>query len=283
MEARARAFQREVDRDAFAAWLVSDSVVSRAADYRDAIEWWKALHAEEPARTAFAYLPARAVVHATLYPVLKPQPNSYVFEIETDPAIFLYVDPDEPRSKIANTLAHELHHIGTAGVPGCEPAGIDSLPAGARTAMVWLTGFAEGLAALAAAPHLHFDGAWAGKPWAPIAIVSAERCRSGGLAAAQRFRITATALLVRCSIRVRKPSSATRLRSWIGLSTGQPPHATWDQGLARPESAHAACPRTAGSSSSRASRSTATASSGASSTDASQFPMAAATFRLSPA
>jgi hypothetical protein len=51
---------------------------------------------------------------------------------------------------------------------------------------------------------------------------------------------------------------------------------------ARP-SAHAACSRTSGSSSSRASRSTAASSGGSSCMSTSQLPMATATFRLKPA
>lgn len=157
LEARARSFDREVDRDAFRAWLVSDSVVAKADVYAEAIEWWKALDATEPAAKAMAYLPAGASIRATLYPVIKPTPNSFVFEIREDPAIFVYVDPGERASKIANTLAHELHHVGTAGIPDCEPAGADSLPESVRTAIDWLGGFAEGLAVLAAAggPDVH--------------------------------------------------------------------------------------------------------------------------------
>lgn len=157
LEARARSFDREIDRDAFRAWLVSDSVVARADAYAEAIAWWKALDAAEPGAKARAYLPAGASIRARLYPAIKPTPNSFVFEIREDPAIFVYVDPEERASKIANTLAHELHHVGTAGIPDCEPAGADSLPETVRTAIDWLGGFAEGLAVLAAAggPDVH--------------------------------------------------------------------------------------------------------------------------------
>lgn len=157
LEARARSFDREVDRDAFRAWLVSDSVVAKADAYAQAIAWWKALDAAEPAAKAMAYLPAGASIRARLYPVIKPTPNSFVFEIREDPAIFVHVDPDERASRIANTLAHELHHVGTAGIPDCEPVGVDSLPETTRTAIDWLGGFAEGLAVLAAAggPDVH--------------------------------------------------------------------------------------------------------------------------------
>ncbi len=157
LEARARSLDREVDRDAFRAWLVSDSVVSKADAYAEALAWWKALDAAEPAAKAMAYLPAGASIRARLYPVIKPTPNSFVFELREDPAIFVHVDPDERGSRIANTLAHELHHVGTAGIPDCEPAGADSLPETARTAIDWLGGFSEGLAVLAAAggPDVH--------------------------------------------------------------------------------------------------------------------------------
>jgi hypothetical protein len=42
----------------------------------------------------------------------KPQIHSFVYDVRGDPAIFLYLDPEQPPAQFENTVAHELHHIG---------------------------------------------------------------------------------------------------------------------------------------------------------------------------
>lgn len=165
LEMRQVSFDRPVDRDAFRAWLVSDSVVGRVETYREAIEWWKALDAVEPARRAGAYLPEDSTIEATIYPMIKPTPNSFVFELDTDPAIFMYVNPERSRSELLNTLAHELHHVGSASCG--EPENAGSLGDGARTALEWLGGFGEGMAVLAAAggPGVHPHAQGSDEAW----------------------------------------------------------------------------------------------------------------------
>ena len=126
------------------------------------MESWSNLALDEVGRMALAYLPEGAVLHGSIYPVIKGPTNSFVFEIDTDPAIFLYVDPEVGAERFANTLTHELHHIGSNSA--CtEPAGYEQLDPEARNAVDWLSGFGEGLAMLAAAgspeedPQAHSD------------------------------------------------------------------------------------------------------------------------------
>jgi len=111
-----------------------------------------------------ARAPAHARIRASVYPVIKPRTNSFVFEPQTNPAIFLYLDPAVTAPKFANTLAHELHHLGYANA--CPDAPPDStVPPGVRDARDWMGGFAEGRAMLAAAggpdvhPHATSDSA----------------------------------------------------------------------------------------------------------------------------
>jgi hypothetical protein len=82
--------------------------------------------------------------------------NSFVFEVSTDPAIFLYLDPEVTAPKFANTVAHELHHIGYSSVKPAK-SGLENLSPGARTAVEWMGAFGEGFAMLAAAgsPDVH--------------------------------------------------------------------------------------------------------------------------------
>jgi hypothetical protein len=70
--------------------------------------------------------------------VIKPATNSFVFDLDRDPAIFIYLEP-QPREVFEATIAHELHHVGYAA--NCPPPGDDR----------WIGAFGEGIATLAAA------------------------------------------------------------------------------------------------------------------------------------
>ena len=131
-------------------------------DLRKTVEDWSDLPLYEVGKVALAYLPEGAMLRGSIYPVVKKPTNSFVFEIDTDPAIFLYIDPEVGAEKFANTLAHELHHIGGSSACG-EPEGYEQLDPDVRNAIDWLSGFGEGLAMLAAAggpdadPQAHSD------------------------------------------------------------------------------------------------------------------------------
>lgn len=118
------------------------------------------------AERAIAYLPPAARIRATVYPVIKRTTNSFVFELDSDPAIFVYIDPERTADELENVLAHELHHVGSAACP--DPPGIDSLPAPAQRAVGWLSGLGEGLAMLAAAggPDVHPHASSGARAWA---------------------------------------------------------------------------------------------------------------------
>jgi hypothetical protein len=82
-----------------------------------------------------------------VYPLIKPKTNSFVFRTSHGMAIFLYLDPAVTGPKFENTVVHELHHIGYAAA--CPAASDATTPA--ATARLYLGGFGEGLAVLAAA------------------------------------------------------------------------------------------------------------------------------------
>ena len=94
--------------------------------------------------------------------MIKPKPNSFVYDLQGRPAIMLYLDTDVSAPAFANLVAHELHHIGLSAACSSIP---DSLfadtSATAEAARSWLTAFGEGLAMLAAAGgpanHPHRD------------------------------------------------------------------------------------------------------------------------------
>ena len=155
LKARETAMGRGFDDSDFRAFLLSDTLLRRAPALGRALRDWKAARLDQPGRKALAYLPAGTPIRARVYLLIKPKPNSFVFETATDPAIMLYLDPTRTRAQMENTVAHELHHIGYAAASCSGPdAPADSA---ISTARQWLSAFGEGVAMLAAAggPDVH--------------------------------------------------------------------------------------------------------------------------------
>lgn len=154
LQERELAMGREFADESFRAFLLGADTIRTSSRLAETVAEWRAADLDTVAAVALAYLPEGTKLRATLYPVIKPKTNSFVFQVETDPAIFMFVDPEIPRAKLENTLAHELHHIGYAAA--C-PDPDETLPESAGTSLVWAGAFGEGLAMLAAAggPEIH--------------------------------------------------------------------------------------------------------------------------------
>jgi hypothetical protein len=150
---RETAMKRPFTREDFEAFVRSPELAARADALARTLESWRHADVSAAAGRALAYLPPEATIRATIYPVIKPKPNSFVFDVDIDPAIFLALDPAVSPGKFANTLAHELHHIGygTACPGPKEDAAIDRLSERTRLGTKWLGAFGEGFAMLAAA------------------------------------------------------------------------------------------------------------------------------------
>src|SRR5215472_14482890 len=103
LKKREASMKRAFDDSDFKTFIMSDKTAERAPARADVTR---------SANLALAYLPQDAHINAKIYPVIKPKRNSFVFEVQTDPAIFLYLDPAVTQEQFENTLAHELHHIG---------------------------------------------------------------------------------------------------------------------------------------------------------------------------
>lgn len=156
---RELAMQRPFEDEEFRKFVLSDELAQRAAALEETLARWKRADLTRSGELALAYLPASARIRAKVYPVIKPRDNSFVFDVKTDPAIFLFLDPSVNEKKFENTLAHELHHIGYGGsCPTPETtAAIAKLSANAQKVLRWIGGFGEGFAMLAAAggPSIH--------------------------------------------------------------------------------------------------------------------------------
>lgn len=157
LEKRELSMGRAFPREEFRQFVHSDELAARREVLAATLAAWRRVDLAAVAARIVPYLPAEARIRATVYPVIKPKSNSFVFETETDPAIFLYLDPGQSAESFANTVAHELHHVGLASLSAAYRERIAVLPANARQAAKWLGAFGEGLAVLAAAgsPDVH--------------------------------------------------------------------------------------------------------------------------------
>lgn len=143
--------KRRFTDDDFKRFVLSPELKARAPELRRTLGAWKGADLEAAAVRILPYLPDDARIKVKVYPVIKPKPNSFVSGLETDPAIFLYIDPSISKPSFENTVAHEMHHIGFSSIRAGLMKQYDGLPPGARTAAECLNAFGEGFAMLAAA------------------------------------------------------------------------------------------------------------------------------------
>jgi len=143
--------------DDFKKFVLSLELFAKRDALRQTLDEWQKADLQASARRVLSYLPEQATIRAKVYPVIKPGKNSFVFETQTDPAIFLYLDPAESAAKFENTVAHELHHIGFSSVEFMTEQRQKDLPPNVKPAVDWMGAFGEGFAMLAAAggPDVH--------------------------------------------------------------------------------------------------------------------------------
>lgn len=138
LKAREVSMQRKFEDATFREFVMSDALLAKREELAATVQSWLTADISHSRDLALAYLPKGSKLRAKVYPVIKPATNSFVFELDTDPAIFMYVEP-QPREVFESTIAHELHHVGYAA--NC-PKSDD---------VQWFSAFGEGLATLAAA------------------------------------------------------------------------------------------------------------------------------------
>jgi putative zinc-dependent peptidase DUF5700 len=151
LKKREAVMHRDFTDEDFKAFVLSDGLAKQAPSLQRTLDAWKKSDLLLVANRILPYLPPDANVKARVYPVIKPKTNSFVFETDTDPAIFLYLDPEESQSEFENIVAHESHHIGFSDANKQYEDRIKSLPENARKAAGFMGEFGEGLAVLAAA------------------------------------------------------------------------------------------------------------------------------------
>ncbi len=155
LDARQNHYGDSETRDRMRHHLLSEEPLQRIAELRQAIADWERVDLEKTAERALAYLPEGQAIRAKIYPVIKKKSNSFVFEVSTDPAIFMFVDGKKSTERIEDILAHEFHHVGLVGCQ--QPLNYDNLPQPVQKTLDWMGTFGEGQAMLASAggPEVH--------------------------------------------------------------------------------------------------------------------------------
>ncbi len=159
LKEREASMGRAFTDSSFAQFLTSDSVAARLPAIARVVPELERIDVTSAARMALAYLPVGTPIRARLYLEIKPHTNSFVFTgRDSVPSIFIYVKTDETAAQLNNTLAHELHHIGTnAACRNAPSADSTHTTPAERMLLEYLTAFGEGRAMLAAAggPDVH--------------------------------------------------------------------------------------------------------------------------------
>jgi hypothetical protein len=159
LKKREAEIKRSFEDAEFHDFVLSSELLAKTDTLAETLARWKKADMKAAATRALAYLPAGTAIRVKVYPVIKPKTNSFVFELQTDPAIFLYLNPEVTEAQFENTVAHELHHIGLASacLSAYETDQFKKKPAEVRTVLEWIGAFGEGMAMLAAAggPDIH--------------------------------------------------------------------------------------------------------------------------------
>lgn len=151
LKTREAAMHRDFSDDDFRKFVLSSEMLSQYDDLSRTLEVWKKADLRAAGVRVLQYLPAQAVIRVKVFPEIKPKHNSFVFDVATDPAIFLYLDPKVSQREFDNTVSHEMHHIGLSSTDKLYEKKIEALPEGPRKAARWIGAFGEGMAVLAAA------------------------------------------------------------------------------------------------------------------------------------
>jgi Putative zinc dependent peptidase (DUF5700) len=151
LKKREAAMQRAFTDEDFRKFLLSDELLNQRSALARTIDDWKRADLRAAAKRVLQYLPDESVIHTKVFPLIKPLHNSFVFDVDKNSAVFLYVDPAVSVASFENTVAHEMHHIGLSSVDKGYEEKIASLAPAATRVARWMGAFGEGEAMLAAA------------------------------------------------------------------------------------------------------------------------------------
>lgn len=145
--------KRAFTEETFKTFMLSDRALTSLAAWKATLAKWQGMDLAAQGQRALDYLPKGCKLTASVYFLIKPAKNTFVWEVSTNPAIMAYLDPEMSFTDLEMTIAHEFHHIGYGSkCPSPEyNKWFESLSPRHQTALTWLRALGEGFAVLAAA------------------------------------------------------------------------------------------------------------------------------------
>jgi len=163
LKAREAAMQRGFTDEDFRKFLQAPETLARTAEWAQTLAAMERSDMTGIGRRILAWLPPGAVIHARVFPVIKPKTNSFVWRnAQGEPAIFVHLEK-QTQAQFETTVAHECHHIGLFGLDAQQQKVFAGMPENIKQAAQWMGAFGEGEAVLAAAgsteqrPHWEDD------------------------------------------------------------------------------------------------------------------------------
>jgi Putative zinc dependent peptidase (DUF5700) len=155
LKQRETSMHRDFTEDDFKKFLASPEAIAKTAEWETALIRLQQADMTALGERDLAWLPDGAVIHARVFPEIKPRNNSFVWQnTQGEAGIFLYLEK-QPPGQFENIVAHECHHIGLRSLGAIHDKLTDGKSPQFKSAMEWLTAFGEGEAMLAAAGSTH--------------------------------------------------------------------------------------------------------------------------------
>ncbi|MEA2553798.1 MAG: hypothetical protein QOJ65_1974 [Fimbriimonadaceae bacterium] len=145
--------KRSFTEEDFQKFILSDDLLKERPALEQTLSSWKRVDISKAAEKSLTYLPAGSQVGASVYFLIKLRKNSFVWDTEKNPAVMLYLDPQQDPRDLEMTIAHEFHHIGyESRSPSAEyKSWFETQSSQRKVALTWLRAFGEGFAVLASA------------------------------------------------------------------------------------------------------------------------------------
>jgi hypothetical protein len=90
---REAAMHHDFTDEDFRKFVLSSELESQYDALSRTLAEWEKADPRAGGTRVLQYLPTEATIHVKVFPEIKPKQNSFVFDVDTDPAIFLYLDP----------------------------------------------------------------------------------------------------------------------------------------------------------------------------------------------
>lgn len=163
LKAREAAIQRAFTDEDFKKFLQAPETLARTEEWAQTLAGMEHADMTGIGGRVLAWLPPGAVIHARVFPMIKPHNNSFVWRNpQGQPAIFVYL-VKQTQAQFETIVAHECHHIGLFGLDAQQKKVFAGMPENVKQAAEAMGAFGEGEAVLAAAgsteqrPHWEDD------------------------------------------------------------------------------------------------------------------------------